>query len=51
MVVWNDGDKLRTIDRLRWSDPVEGRTNTTNIDEPNWGDDDGSSSDDRELGI
>ena len=54
-VVLNDSDKLRTsghpIDRLRWSDPVEGRINTTNIDEPSRSDDDGSSSDDGELGI
>ena len=54
-VVWNESDELRTsghtIDGLRWSDPVEGQTDTTNINEPNWGDGDGSSSDDGELGI
>ena len=55
MVVQNKGDKLRTfsytIDGLRWSDLVEGRTNTTNIDKLNWGDDDGLLSDNGELGI
>ena len=53
-VVLNDSDELRTsghpIDRLRWSDPVEGRIDTANIDEPSRSDDDGSSSDDGELG-
>ena len=55
MVVQNNGDKLRTssytIKGLRWSDLVEGQTNTTNIDELNRGDNDGLLSNDGELGI
>ena len=54
-VVQNESDELRTsshtINGLRWSDPVEGRTDTTNINKPNRGDGDRLLSDDGELGI
>jgi len=36
---------------LRWSDPVEGRINTTNIDELSRSNNDGLLSDGGELGI
>jgi len=45
------GASDKPIDRLRRSDPVEGRIDTTNIGEPSRSDDDGSLSDDGELGI
>ena len=55
MVVLNDSNKLRTsghpINRLRWSDLVEGRINTTNINKPSRSDDNGLLSDNGELGI
>ena len=43
------GASDKPIDRLRRT--VEGRIDTTNIGEPSWSDDDGSLSDDGELGI
>ena len=55
MVVWNKGNKLRTfgytIDGLGQSDLVEGRINTTNINKPNQGDNNGLLSNNGELGI
>ena len=55
MIVLNNSNELRTsshpINRLRQSDLVEGRIDTTNINKPSRSDDNGLLSDDGELGI
>ena len=55
MVVLNNSDELRIfsyfVNRLHWSDLVEGQINTTNINKLSWSNNDGLSSDNREFGI
>ena len=54
-VVLNNSNKLWTfshpINRLHWSDPVEGQINITNINEPSQSNNNGLLSNNKQLGI